>query len=265
MLEPQTGDRLVNQALYFSNFLRLAFIDSFLLFSNITLYTLLLRQNLRGESGGRGRRSSKKSGKGKRPGKDGNNICDAERAAYEHLKSICKPKTKVQIYIDQGIGPWEGSVGTQKGCMESGRSGPLAYGVAFEDSLLNTHIACLKDEQKDEIILSVGALGSPQLLVLSGIGPRKQLDALKIKVVLRDMKRVWLKKKKHTIANLKKGQGINEYVWKDVTMLNATLLETRAKLLLTSGYFDYGEEVMHFASSGDGSSTSSPLSSQHPD
>ncbi|GJR64125.1 oxygen-dependent choline dehydrogenase [Tanacetum coccineum] len=138
-----------------------------------------------------------------------------------------------------------------------GRSGPLAYGVAFEDSLLNTHIACLKDEQKDEIILSVGALGSPQLLVLSDIGPRKQLDALKIKVVLRDMKRVWLKKKKQTNANLKKGQGINEYVWKDVTMLNATLLETRAKLLLTRGYFDYGEEVMHFSSSRDRSSTSS--------
>ncbi|GJR37038.1 polyubiquitin 11-like protein [Tanacetum coccineum] len=35
------------------------------------------------------------------------------------------------------------------------------------------------DEQKDEIILSVVALGSPQLLMLSIIGPRKQLDALK--------------------------------------------------------------------------------------
>ncbi|GJR66468.1 putative reverse transcriptase domain-containing protein [Tanacetum coccineum] len=43
MLEPRTGDHLVNQALYFSNFLRLAFIDSFLLFSNINLCTLLTR------------------------------------------------------------------------------------------------------------------------------------------------------------------------------------------------------------------------------
>ncbi|GJY81843.1 polyubiquitin [Tanacetum coccineum] len=41
------------------------------------------------------------------------------------------------------------------------------------------HIAYLKDEQKDEIILSAGALGSSQLLMLSIIGPRKQLDALK--------------------------------------------------------------------------------------
>nr|GEV82914.1 GDSL esterase/lipase At5g33370-like [Tanacetum cinerariifolium] len=31
-----------------------------------------------------------------------------------------------------------------------------------------------------------------------------------------------------TNANLNKGPGISEYVWKDVTMLNATLLETRA-------------------------------------
>ncbi|GKE06494.1 hypothetical protein Tco_1398512, partial [Tanacetum coccineum] len=44
----------------------------------------------------------------------------------------------------------------------------------------------------------------------------------------------------HTGAN---PQGIGEYVWKDVMMLKATLLETRAKLLLTGGYFGYGEEV----------------------
>ncbi|GJS57780.1 hypothetical protein Tco_0652564 [Tanacetum coccineum] len=56
------------------------------------------------------------------------------------------------------------------------------------------------------------------------------------------VKCVWLKKNKQTNANLNKGSGIGEYVWKDVTMLKAKLLETRAKLLLTGGYFDYGEE-----------------------
>lgn len=64
-----------------------------------------------------------------------------------------------------------------------GKSKPTAYGVVFEDSLGNKHRAYLKGGQKDEIILSAGSLGSPQLLMLSGIGPKEQLDAHKIKVV----------------------------------------------------------------------------------
>lgn len=36
---------------------------------------------------------------------------------------------------------------------------------------------------------------------------------------------------------------IDQYVWKDVTLLKATLLETRANLLLRGGHFDNGEEL----------------------
>ncbi|KAI7744734.1 hypothetical protein M8C21_015309 [Ambrosia artemisiifolia] len=61
---------------------------------------------------------------------------------------------------------------------------PKAYGVLFHDTLGKKHVAYLKDRKCDEIILSAGALGSPQLLMLSGIGPKDQLDALNIKIVL---------------------------------------------------------------------------------
>ncbi|KNA18327.1 hypothetical protein SOVF_071740 [Spinacia oleracea] len=38
-------------------------------------------------------------------------------------------------------------------------------------------------------------------------------------------------------------QKVDEYAWEEVTMLKATLLETRAKLLLRGGYFDSAEEL----------------------
>lgn len=42
---------------------------------------------------------------------------------------------------------------------------------------------------------------------------------------------------------LQSNQRVDEYVWKEVTLLKATLLETRAKLLLRGGHFDSGEEL----------------------
>ncbi|XP_050236406.1 uncharacterized protein LOC126686411 [Mercurialis annua] len=38
-------------------------------------------------------------------------------------------------------------------------------------------------------------------------------------------------------------QRVDEYLWQDVTLLKATLLETRAKLLLRGGHFDSGEKL----------------------
>ncbi|XP_059282042.1 uncharacterized protein LOC132035905 [Lycium ferocissimum] len=42
---------------------------------------------------------------------------------------------------------------------------------------------------------------------------------------------------------LQSNQRVDEYVWQDVTLLKATLLETRAKLLLRGGHFDSGEDL----------------------
>ncbi|MCO5556834.1 hypothetical protein L7F22_010387 [Adiantum nelumboides] len=39
------------------------------------------------------------------------------------------------------------------------------------------------------------------------------------------------------------GQQVDEFVWQDVTLLKALLLETRAKLMLKGGQFDAGEEI----------------------
>ncbi|PPD91732.1 hypothetical protein GOBAR_DD11339 [Gossypium barbadense] len=63
---------------------------------------------------------------------------------------------------------------------------PKADGVIFYDANGGRHIAYLKHESnnRSEIILSAGAIGSPQLLMLSGIGPAARLRSLGIKVVL---------------------------------------------------------------------------------
>ncbi|KAK6117108.1 hypothetical protein DH2020_049153 [Rehmannia glutinosa] len=65
-----------------------------------------------------------------------------------------------------------------------GKKRPLAHGVVFRDASGNKHRAYLKRGSKNEIILSAGALGSPQLLMLSGIGPVDHLKAHNITVVL---------------------------------------------------------------------------------
>jgi len=60
----------------------------------------------------------------------------------------------------------------------------MAYGIVYEDASGKKHRAYLKGGHMDEIILSAGALGSPQLLMLSGVGPRDQLHSHNIRLVL---------------------------------------------------------------------------------
>lgn len=61
---------------------------------------------------------------------------------------------------------------------------PKAYGVFFRDSRGVGHTAFLNGRPQSEIILSAGAIGSPQLLMLSGIGPADHLKSHGINVVL---------------------------------------------------------------------------------
>lgn len=61
---------------------------------------------------------------------------------------------------------------------------PRAVGVIFKDENGNKHTAFLSERRASEIILSSGAIGSPQILMLSGIGPKKELEKLNIPVVL---------------------------------------------------------------------------------
>lgn len=63
-------------------------------------------------------------------------------------------------------------------------SKPTAHGVVFRDSLGRRHKAYLKPDPRNEIIVSAGALGSPQLLMLSGIGPEEHLKAHNIRITL---------------------------------------------------------------------------------
>ncbi|KAL8090020.1 protein HOTHEAD-like [Apium graveolens] len=61
---------------------------------------------------------------------------------------------------------------------------PKANGVVFEDSNGMKHWAYINNGSNNEIIVSAGALGSPQLLMLSGIGPADHLEANGVEVIL---------------------------------------------------------------------------------
>ncbi|KAJ3683349.1 hypothetical protein LUZ60_013576 [Juncus effusus] len=64
------------------------------------------------------------------------------------------------------------------------RRQPKAVGVLFKDENGDLHQAFLKDNPESEIILSAGALGSPQMLLLSGIGRKEELEKFKIPMIL---------------------------------------------------------------------------------
>ncbi|KAK3123351.1 hypothetical protein QOZ80_8AG0629170 [Eleusine coracana subsp. coracana] len=69
---------------------------------------------------------------------------------------------------------------------KKGHRKPRAVGVNFSDENGGYHQAFLGRKRGSEIIVSAGAIGSPQLLLLSGIGPRNELKKHNISVVLRN-------------------------------------------------------------------------------
>ncbi|XP_044486084.1 protein HOTHEAD-like [Mangifera indica] len=72
----------------------------------------------------------------------------------------------------------------QKIIFDTSGKRPKAVGVLFKDENGNQHEAYISDNPKSEVILSAGALGTPQMLLLSGVGPKAELEKFKIPVVL---------------------------------------------------------------------------------
>lgn len=56
--------------------------------------------------------------------------------------------------------------------------------MIFKDENGNQHQAFLKNSPKSEVILTSGAIGTPQMMLLSGIGPKSDLEKMKIPVIL---------------------------------------------------------------------------------
>ncbi|PKI41429.1 hypothetical protein CRG98_038201 [Punica granatum] len=94
-----------------------------------------------------------------------------------------------KVAFEPTVRQWQAAV--RDGLMEvgilfgtRGTSRPVVHGVTFRDSRGIKHRAYVRPGGASEVIVSAGAIGSPQLLMLSGVGPADQLRAHNISVVL---------------------------------------------------------------------------------
>ncbi|WOG99154.1 hypothetical protein DCAR_0518502 [Daucus carota subsp. sativus] len=94
-------------------------------------------------------------------------------SAAELLKSATRENLDVLIHAT-----------VQKVVFDKSGKKPKAIGVTFKDEKGKQHLALLSNKQGSEIILSSGAIGTPQLLLLSGVGPKADLERMNISMVL---------------------------------------------------------------------------------
>ncbi|XP_015938701.1 protein HOTHEAD [Arachis duranensis] len=92
--------------------------------------------------------------------------------AAELLASANPQKLTVLIYAT-----------VQKIVFDTKGKRPKAVGVIFEDENGKQHEAIIGNDKESEVIVSSGAIGTPQLLMLSGIGPKSELENMNISVV----------------------------------------------------------------------------------
>ncbi|KAF5751283.1 hypothetical protein HS088_TW02G00296 [Tripterygium wilfordii] len=92
--------------------------------------------------------------------------------AAELLASANPKKITVLVYAT-----------VQKVLFDTSGKRPRAVGVIFKDEKGHKHQAFLASNPRSEVVLSSGALGTPQMLMLSGIGPKSELEKLNISVV----------------------------------------------------------------------------------
>ncbi|KAA8535484.1 hypothetical protein F0562_030487 [Nyssa sinensis] len=91
-------------------------------------------------------------------------------AAVELLNKAESKNLRVAIYAT-----------VERVIFSTNSSGLSAVGVVYRDSNGKSHHVQVR--AKGEVILSAGAIGSTQLLLLSGVGPRQYLSSLNITVV----------------------------------------------------------------------------------